>query len=62
MQQFKNNQSLEGNNGNKEITVVNIQRFAQDDEKVEMSKYATNLQRIFIVDEAHRGYKPEGSF
>lgn len=62
MSQFKNNQSLENKDGAREITVVNIQRFAEDHEKVELPAYATNLQRIFIIDEAHRGYKPEGSF
>ena len=62
MSQFKNNQSLENKDGAREITVVNIQRFAEDHEKVELPDYATNLQRIFIIDEAHRGYKPEGSF
>lgn len=62
MKQFDNNQSLEGNSGNAEITVVNIQRFAEDKEKVILPPYATNLQRIFIVDEAHRGYNPKGSF
>ena len=62
MKQFKNNQSLEGNSGNREITVVNIQRFEEDPSKVELSEYATNLQRIFIIDEAHRGYNPAGSF
>ena len=34
----------------------------EDKEKVELPQYATNLQRVFIIDEAHRGYKPEGSF
>ena len=62
MSQFRNNQSLEGKSGNHEITVVNIQRFAEDKEKVNLPAYATNLQRIFIVDEAHRGYNPKGSF
>lgn len=62
MQQFRNNSSKEGSSGNLEITVVNIQRFAEDKEKINLNKYATNLQRIFIIDEAHRGYKPEGSF
>lgn len=62
MGQFRNNQSQTGNTGKNEITVVNIQRFEEDHEKVILSPYATNLQRIFIVDEAHRGYKPEGSF
>lgn len=62
MEQFRTNQSMEGNSGSLEITVVNIQRFAEDKSKVDLPKYATNLQRIFIIDEAHRGYKPEGSF
>lgn len=62
MEQFRNNQSQEGNSGRQEITVVNIQRFAEDKEKVDLPAYATNLQRVFIVDEAHRGYNPKGSF
>ena len=62
MEQFRTNQSLEGNTGQREITVVNIQRFEEDHEKVVLPGYATNLQRIFIVDEAHRGYNPKGSF
>ena len=48
--------------GKPEITVVNIQRFEEDRKKVDLPAYATNLQRVFIIDEAHRGYKPEGSF
>ena len=62
MEQFRNNQALEGTSGNQEITVVNIQRFAEDKHKVDLPTYATNLQRVFIMDEAHRGYNPTGSF
>lgn len=62
MNQFKTNQSQEGTTGEPEITVVNIQRFEENQEKVVLPAYATNLQRVFIIDEAHRGYKPEGSF
>ena len=62
MEQFRTKQSMEGTSGNLEITVVNIQRFTEDKRKVDLPQYATNLQRIFIIDEAHRGYKPEGSF
>ena len=62
MEQFRNNQALEGSSGRPEITVVNIQRFAEDKQKVRLEAYATNLQRIFIIDEAHRGYNPTGSF
>lgn len=62
MEQFRNNQAQQGVSGQAEITVVNIQRFAEDKEKVRINDYATNLQRIFILDEAHRGYKPGGCF
>ena len=62
MEQFKNNQAQDGNTGKAEITVVNIQRFDESEENINMSAYATELQRVFIIDEAHRGYKKEGSF
>lgn len=62
MAQFRTNQSQDGNSGKTEITVVNIQRFAEDKEKVVINDYDTNLQRIFIIDEAHRGYNPKGCF
>ncbi len=62
MEQFRNNQAQQGASGQAEITVANIQRFAEDKERVRINDYATNLQRIFILDEAHRGYKPGGCF
>ena len=62
MEQFRTNQSQEGTSGQDEICVVNIQRFEEDKQKVDELPYATNLQRIFIMDEAHRGYRPGGSF
>lgn len=62
MDQFRCNQSQQGASGKQEITVVNIQRFAEDKEKVKLPEYATNLQRVFILDEAHRGYRPGGCF
>ena len=62
MEQFGDNKSQQGVSGKQEITVVNIQRFAEDKEKVKLPEYATSLQRIFILDEAHRGYRPGGCF
>ncbi len=62
MAQFRTNQAQEGSSGKQEITVVNIQRFAEDHTKVSLNSYGTNLQRIFIIDEAHRGYNPSGCF
>lgn len=62
MAQFRTTQAQEGTSGKNEVTVVNIQRFAQDNKKMSLNAYATNLQRVFIIDEAHRGYDPAGSF
>ena len=62
MEQFRDNKSQQGVSGKQEITVVNIQRFAEDKEKVKLPEYATSLQRILILDEAHRGYRPGGCF
>ena len=51
------------NQGKLEIMVVNIQKFKEDRAKVKVDdRYNTNLQRIFFIDEAHRGYNPQGSF
>ncbi len=51
------------NEGKLEIMVVNIQKFKEDKAKVKVDdSYSTNLQRIFFIDEAHRGYNPQGSF
>lgn len=62
MKQFRQNQSQDGTTGDAEIIVVNIQKFAEDKERVQLPRYATNLQRVFVLDEAHRGYKPYGCF
>ena len=49
--------------GRLEIMVVNIQKFKEDKSKVQIDgNYNTHLQRIFFIDEAHRGYNPQGSF
>ena len=51
------------NEGKLEIMVVNIQKFKEDKAKVNVDdSYSTQLQRIFFIDEAHRGYNPQGSF
>lgn len=63
MKEFNNQNSLSGNSGKNEITVINIQRFDErKKEKLDLPDYNTNLQRIFIIDEAHRSYNPKGSF
>lgn len=61
MADFANNVTMQSSDGQAEITVVNIQKFDEQTEKLEI-KYGTNIQRIFFVDEAHRSYSPKGSF
>lgn len=49
--------------GKLEIMVVNIQKFKEDKKQVQLNDcYNTQMQRIFFIDEAHRGYNPKGSF
>ena len=61
MADFANNITMKSKDGQAEIMVVNIQKFDEQQDKLEI-KYNTNIQRIFFVDEAHRGYSPTGSF
>lgn len=49
------------NTGRDTITVLNIQKFSQESVS-KKSDYNVNVQRIYFLDEAHRSYKPTGSF
>ncbi len=63
MADFRSNNLVENKEGSLEIMVVNIQKFEEDHTPVKIEDtYSTKLQRIFFIDEAHRGYNPEGSF
>ncbi len=62
MDTFKDSTAKEGNTGENEIIVVNIQKLKDGDGKVKVSNYAVNIQRVFFLDEAHRDYNPKGSF
>lgn len=63
LDEFADNSPTKNPDGRPEIMVVNIQKFADDKKKVEIKTgYSTHLQRILFIDEAHRGYNPEGSF
>lgn len=63
MEDFRNTHIIENAEGVPEIMVVNIQKFEEDHEKVNLPpSYNTRLQRVFFIDEAHRGYNPQGSF
>lgn len=63
MDDIKSTNLVENSEGLPEIMVVNIQKFKEDHTKVQIdAAYSTYLQRIFFIDEAHRGYSPQGSF
>lgn len=49
------------NTGKDTITVINIQKFSKESVARE-TDYNVNVQRIYFLDEAHRSYKPTGSF
>ena len=61
MEDFASNSTMRGTDGKPEITVVNIQKFDEQTDKLEVY-YGTNIQRVFFVDEAHRGYSLGGTF
>lgn len=62
LEDFKRQSVVNNNFGQMEITVVNIQKFQDDVEVLKKSDYDLNIQRVYIIDEAHRSYNPKGSF
>ncbi len=74
-QKLKSSSVFVGPQGNDEIIVVNIQKFKAPNEDLsdsaemisktelqESIQNSGNLQKVFIIDEAHRSYKPGGCF
>lgn len=59
---IKSTSVIHNNSGKAEITVVNIQKFADDPDVVRNTDYNLNIQRIYFLDEVHRSYNPKGSF
>lgn len=49
------------NSGELTITVTNIQKFSEES-ITKPADYNVSVQRIYILDEAHRSYNPKGSF
>ncbi|NFD31359.1 type I restriction endonuclease subunit R [Clostridium botulinum] len=49
------------NTGRDTITVINIQKFRKES-FAKAADYNVSIQRIYFLDEAHRSYKPTGSF
>ncbi len=63
MNDFQDNTVVHNAEGKPEIMVVNIQKFATDHQRISKKQiYNTNLIRVFFIDEAHRGYSPQGCF
>jgi type I restriction enzyme R subunit len=48
--------------GQREITVVNIQKFEDDTDVLKVNDYDISTQRVYFLDEVHRSYNPTGSF
>lgn len=59
---FRTHQAVHNFSGQREITVVNIQKFENDSEPLKVSDYDINVQRVYFLDEVHRSYNPTGSF
>ncbi|HBT08596.1 MAG TPA: restriction endonuclease subunit R, partial [Leeuwenhoekiella sp.] len=59
---LKKTTAINNDKGETEITVVNIQKFADDPELAQKEDYNLSIQRVYFLDEVHRSYNPEGSF
>ncbi|GAB6139988.1 DEAD/DEAH box helicase family protein [Methylosoma difficile] len=59
---IKATQVIHNHSGKPEITVVNIQKFADDPDVVSNQDYNVSIQRVYFLDEVHRSYNPKGSF
>lgn len=59
---FKTNEAIHNFSGEREITVVNIQKFKDEGEILTSIDYDLNTQRVYFLDEVHRSYDPKGSF
>ena len=59
---FRLRQAVHNLSGNREITVVNIQKFKEEKDSFQTADYDINTQRVYFLDEVHRSYNPSGSF
>lgn len=60
--EIKSTNVIHNDSGDPEITVVNIQKFKDDQDVIKNSDYNLSIQRIYFMDEVHRSYNPKGSF
>jgi type I restriction enzyme, R subunit len=59
---FKIRTAIHNKTGQREITVVNIQKFKDETTILKSNDYDINIQRVYFLDEVHRSYDPKGSF
>jgi type I restriction enzyme, R subunit len=62
LRDFKSRQAIHNLAGKREITVVNIQKFKDDNDLLKANDYDISTQRIYFLDEVHRSYNPKGSY
>ncbi len=62
LKDFKKTTPIHNLQGQREITVVNIQKFKDDTDILKSNDYDLNSQRVYFLDEVHRSYDPKGSF
>lgn len=56
------NLTTQNTKGEREITVVNIQKFSTDARATSKNDYNLENKRIYFIDEAHRNYNAKGCF
>ncbi|MEM6700948.1 MAG: DEAD/DEAH box helicase family protein, partial [Bacteroidota bacterium] len=62
LKDLKKTTAIHNLSGKAEMTVVNIQKFKDDNKLTKKKDYNVNIQRIYFLDEVHRSYNPKGSF
>ncbi|SHL70326.1 type I restriction enzyme, R subunit [Xylanibacter ruminicola] len=59
---ISSNLTTQNTKGEREITVVNIQKFSSDARATSKNDYNLENKRIYFIDEAHRDYSADGCF
>jgi type I restriction enzyme, R subunit len=62
LKDLKSTSAVHNDSGKDEITVINIQKFADEYDFIKSNDYNINIQRVYFLDEVHRSYNPKGSF
>lgn len=62
LKSFRDNKAIHNLSGMREVTVVNIQKFQDDTNPLQVQDYDISIQRVYFLDEVHRSYNPKGSF